>query len=165
MKHPLWHTGEAGIEPALTVLETAFLPLEDSPINMSRRGLLPDPFRAYAPSKPHILCCRLFGSWSLRPPSFYRYESGSLNARFRALGSRSFIARYAHDFMTSVSQMPAAFLLSLRKRVTQRSLRSRFRAFAPQISGPTRPRLHVQARHPLRPILPLSPLLVKPSSD
>ena len=26
------YTGEAGIEPALTVLETAFLPLEDSPI-------------------------------------------------------------------------------------------------------------------------------------
>ena len=44
MKHPLRSTGEAGIEPALTVLETAFLPLEDSPLNMSRRGLLPDPF-------------------------------------------------------------------------------------------------------------------------
>ena len=28
----LFNTGEAGIEPALTVLETAFLPLEDSPI-------------------------------------------------------------------------------------------------------------------------------------
>ena len=29
----LFNTGEAGIEPALTVLETAFLPLEDSPIS------------------------------------------------------------------------------------------------------------------------------------
>ena len=28
----LFNTGEAGIEPTLTVLETAFLPLEDSPI-------------------------------------------------------------------------------------------------------------------------------------
>ena len=49
-------TGEAGVEPALTVLETAFLPLEDSPIYMSIRNLLPDSSVVlYAPSKPHIL--------------------------------------------------------------------------------------------------------------
>ena len=54
-------TGEAGVEPALTVLETAFLPLEDSPIYMSIRNLLPDSSVVlYAPSKPHILVAELF---------------------------------------------------------------------------------------------------------
>ena len=31
-------TGEAGVEPALTVLETAFLPLEDSPTCVRSRA-------------------------------------------------------------------------------------------------------------------------------
>ena len=84
MKHPLRSTGEAGIEPALTVLETAFLPLEDSPLNMSRRGLLPDPFAVLTHPQNRIY---YVADWNL-------------------FGSRSFIARYAHDFMTSVSQMP-----------------------------------------------------------
>ena len=62
-------------------------------------------------------------------------------------------------------QLLAAFLSSLRKRVTQRSLRSRFRAFAPQMSMYVRLPLPVQARQRPRPSMTLSPLLVKPSSD
>ena len=48
---------------------------------MSIRNLLPDSSVVlYAPSKPHILVA----DWMvvLRPPSYYRFESGSLNARF-----------------------------------------------------------------------------------
>ena len=52
---PSFHTGEAGVEPALTVLETAFLPLEDSPLYAKKEASLPSlPQMLYAPSKPHI---------------------------------------------------------------------------------------------------------------
>ena len=107
----------------MTVLETAFLPLEDSPIYMSIRNLLPDSSVVlYAPSKPHILVADWIyisdGSRSdnCRLPII---ASKAGHSTFAALtfscicfqsilsdGSRSFIARSAHDFMTSVSQMP-----------------------------------------------------------
>ena len=88
MKHPLRSTGEAGIEPALTVLETAFLPLEDSPIYEYKESVARFLSGAVRTLKTAYTCCRLDGG------------------------------------------LATAFLLSLRKRVTQRSLRSRFRAFA-----------------------------------
>ena len=69
------------------------------------------------------------------------------------------------ELYLKVGQLSAAFLSLLRKLVTQRSLRSRFRAFAPQMSMYVRLPLPVQARQRPRPSMTLSPLLVKPSSD
>ena len=105
---PSFHTGEAGVEPALTVLETAFLPLEDSPIYMSIRNLLPDSSVVlYAPSKPHILVA----DWMVvfRPPSCHRFESGSFDVHF------------VHVFMSLLPKHSFR-----RKPVIHRSLRSRF---------------------------------------
>ena len=91
---------------------------------MSIRNLLPDSSVVlYAPSKPHILVA----DWMvvLRPPSYYRFESGSFDVHF------------VHVFM-----------ILLRK--------------CPEMSVPAGPCKHGRR---LRTFLPLSPLLVKPSSD
>ena len=82
----LFNTGEAGIEPALTVLETAFLPLEDSPIFILDANTHPQN-RTYKSNSTGSSGCPL-------SPQLFSYRSGG-----------SFIVRSAANFMSSDSQM------------------------------------------------------------